>query len=181
MPRIIRPLPANPPQYRGLESIFEYTNNDGDLSAWNCGQAAAATFLTHHGAMDPAQATSNMACLEKHHPPDQLLGWLGTGRRRIERIMRSFNLDLVEVNGIAEIRRQLDRKNPVLLMLGIPHGKYLGFNLPGGHWMVAYGYDARTVHLTNGPAMTWEEVEASWHSIAGLWIRMNGRGLAKRE
>src|ERR1035438_7190389 len=93
MARIIRPSITEPSQYRGLEWIFEYTNQDGALSTWNCGQAAAATFLTHHGAMDPVQAAHNMAWLEKHHPPDQFAGWFGTGRRRVERIMRSFELD----------------------------------------------------------------------------------------
>ena len=178
---IIRPNIADPSQYRGLEWIFEYTNADGALSTWNCGQAAAATFLTHHGAMDSVQAASNMAWLEAHLPPDQLAGWFGTGRRRLERIMRSFNLDLIEVEGVEGIRRELDANNPVILMLGMSHGNFLGVNLPGGHWMVAYGYDARTVHLTNGWPMTWHEIEAGWRSIAGVWIRMNGRGLAKRR
>jgi Peptidase_C39 like family len=180
MARIIHPTIADPSQYRGLEWIFEYTNQDGALATWNCGQAAAATFLTHHGAMDPLGAADNMAWLEKHHPPDQFAGWFGTGRRRIERIMRSFHLDLIEARGIGGIKEQLDRNNPVLLMLGMSHGKFLGVNLPGGHWMVAYGYDARNVYLTNGWPMSWHEVEAGWRSLAAIWIGMNGRGLAKR-
>jgi hypothetical protein len=46
--------------------------------------------------------------------------------------------------------------------------------------MVAFGHDADHVHLTNGGPMTWREIEAGWRSIAGLWIGMNGRGLARR-
>ena len=179
MAQIIRPNISDPSAYHGLDWIFEYTNYDGALTTWNCGQAAAATFLTHHGAMDPVQAANNMAWLEKHHPPDQFAGWFGTGRRRVERIMRSFHLDLIEVHGAEGIKQQLDRKNPVLLMLGMSHGKFLGFNLPGGHWMVAYGYDAKAVHLTNGWAMMWHEVEAGWRSVAANWIRMSGCGLAR--
>lgn len=177
---IVRPNIADSHQYRGLDWIFEYTNYDGALTTWNCGQAAAATFLTHHGKMDPVQAPTNMAWLEEHFPPDQLGGWFGTGRKPVERAVQSFGLDLVEVIGIDGIREQLDRANPVVLMLGIPSGKFLGFNLPGGHWMVAYGYEGNQVHLTNGCPMTFEEIEAGWRGIAPWWIGMNGRGLAKR-
>src|SRR5262249_49906869 len=180
MARIIRPAITDPSNYRGLDWIFEYTNQDGALTSWNCGQAAAATFLTHHGAMDPVQAARNIAWLEKHYPPDQLAGWFGTGRRRIERIMRSFKLELTEVHGAAGIQQQLDRRNPVILMLGMSHGKFLRFDLPGGHWMVAYGCDSRNVYLTNGWPMTWDEIEARWYGLAANWIRMNGRGLARR-
>jgi len=176
---IIRPTIADRSHYRGLDWIFEYTNQDGALSTRKCGQAAAATFLTHYGAMDPVHARNNMAWLERHHPPDQLGGWFGTGRRRIERIMHAFQLDIIEVVGIDGLRQQLDRKNPVMLMLGMPH-QVLGVNLPGGHWMVAFGHDADRVQLTNGWPMTWGEIEVGWHSLAGLWIRMNGRSVALR-
>jgi hypothetical protein len=180
MAHILRPPITDAAQYRGLEWIFEYTNHDGALATWNCGQAAAATFLTHHGAMDPVQAGNNMAWLERHHPPDQLGGWFGTGRRRVERIIHAFQMDLVEVPGIDVLRDQLDRNNPVLLMLGVPH-RFLGVNLPGGHWMVAFGRDAERVHFTNGCPMTWAEIEAGWRSLPGWWIRMNGLGLARRS
>jgi hypothetical protein len=180
MASIIRPDTADPSHYRGLGWILEYTNEDGGLRRWNCGQAAAATFLTYHRAVDPVPAAHIMSWLEKHHPPDQLAGWFGTGRRRVERIMRSFNLDLCEVHGTDGIQQQLARHNPVMLMLGTSQGKWLGFNLPGGHWMVAYGCDARQVYLTNGFPMTWQEIEAGWRSLAARWIRMSGVGLAKR-
>jgi hypothetical protein len=180
MARIVRPEIIDPAQYRGLNWIFEYTNQDGALTAWNCGQAACATFLTHHRLMDPGRAVDNMAWLERRHPPDQLGGYFGTGRQCVERIMRAFDLDLIEVRGVRGIEQQLERNNPVIIMHGMTHGKWLGINLPGGHWMVAYGCDASRVYLTNGWPMTWEEIEAGWRGIAGIWIRMNGRGLAKR-
>src|SRR4051795_2136775 len=34
--------------YQGLAHIFEFTNWDGAHRRANCGQAACATFLTHH-------------------------------------------------------------------------------------------------------------------------------------
>ena len=82
MAHIIRPAITDPSNYRGLDWIFEYTNQDGALTTWNCGQAAAATFLTHHGAMDPVQAaktemktrpvnntTRYFCCFRKAFPP----------------------------------------------------------------------------------------------------------------
>ena len=132
MARYLRPQLDDASLYRGLDWIFEYTNEDGALSTWNCGQAAAATFLTHQGKMDPVQAAQNMAWLEAHHPPDQLFGWFGTGRRRLERIIRSFGLDLIEVRGREAIERELDRRNPVILMLGMPGPKLLGATFPAG-------------------------------------------------
>jgi hypothetical protein len=180
MARIIRATSADPSQYRGLEWIFEYTNQDGALSKWNCGQAAAATFLTHHGAMDPLRAADNVVWLEQHHPPDQLAGWFGTGRRRVERMLRAFDVPVADVFGIDRLRRELERANPVILMLGMSQGNWLGFDLPGGHWMVAFGCDAQHVYLTNGRPMRWDEIEASWQCVAARWIRMNGRGLARR-
>src|SRR5262245_39829466 len=121
MAHIIRPVNVDRSRYHGLEWIFEYVNDDGALATWNCGQAAAATFLTHHGVLDPVRAANNMAWLEQHYPPDQFGGWFGTGRRRIERAIQAFHLDLAEVEGIDGIRRELDRNNPVIIMLGTSH------------------------------------------------------------
>jgi hypothetical protein len=180
MAQILRPQIADAAKYHGLPWIFEYTNYDGELQTWNCGQAAAATFLTHHGLLDPMNASKNMAWLERHHPPDQFGGYFGTGRRCVERILRAVQFDIVEVNGVEEITAHLERRNPVLLMLGVSSGKFLGYDLPGGHWMVAYGCDGERVQLTNWGTMTWDEIRAGWRKLTTYWVRMNGRGLAKR-
>ena len=144
-------------------------------------QKANRSAITHHGKMDPVHAARNMALLEAQHPPDQFGGWFGTGRRRVERIVRSFGLDMIPVAGREAILRQIEQRNPVIMMLGMGGRKLLGVNLPSGHWMVAYGYDGRCVHFTNGWPMSWPEIEAGWRSLAAHWIRMNGRGLALRK
>jgi hypothetical protein len=181
MAKIIRPAIVDPAQYRGLDWIFEYTNHDGALTTWNCAQAAIATFLTHHGLMDPVAAADNMAWLEANHPPDQLAGWFGTGRRCVEHALKAHHLDAVEVAGEDEIKHQLDQKNPVLLMIGLSSYKILGVDLPGGHWMVAFGHEGERVHLTNLGTLTWDEIRAGWQSITARWIRMSGVGLATKE
>lgn len=180
MASIIRPAIVDRDAYRGLDWIFEYTNHDGRLTTWNCGQAAIATFLTHHGALDPVNHQQNMEAVEANHGPDQLWGWFGTGRRRVERALAAFNVHVMPVEGEDAIRSHLEKKNPVLLMVGLPSYRLLGINLPGGHWMVAYGYENDLVHLTNWGAMTWPTIRQGWKSISARWIGMNGRGLAKR-
>ena len=87
--------------YRGLHSIFEFTNWDGRYRRFNCGQAAACTFLTQHGKFEPdaAKAPAFMQTVEREHPPNNLGGWLGTSRGRVERICRAFDLPLEQTAG----------------------------------------------------------------------------------
>src|SRR3954470_11764165 len=95
-------LPEQPADsYQGLPSVFEYVNQDGQLCARNCGQAAAATLLTHHGRLKPeaAGACASMKPLEAEHPPDNLGGFLGTSRRRVRRLCKAHGLDLITIDG----------------------------------------------------------------------------------
>jgi hypothetical protein len=166
--------------YFGLAAIFEYTNWDGKLCRTNCGQAAAATYLTHLGKVvaDIAQANRIMTTLERRHPPDQLGGLFGTGRRRVERICRAFGVHVREIRGEQALRDNLTQRRPVIVMLGMSPGQLWNrFDLPGGHWMVAYGFDADHIFLTNHGKMTWTEFRSGWSSLVPRLIRMNGRGL----
>src|SRR5262249_24515439 len=81
-------------EYRGIPGLFAYSNADGALARTNCGQAAAATFLTYYGRFvsDPDQARQVMGRLEHDHPPDNLLGYFGTSRRCVTRICRAYSV-----------------------------------------------------------------------------------------
>jgi hypothetical protein len=111
MPSPVYPDGADPASYRGLSVIYEYTNADGDLRRFNCGQAAACTFLTHHGSFpadpDPELAHAVMTAVEADHPPDNAGGWFGTSRRRVERVCRTHGIELEEVEGETELRERL--------------------------------------------------------------------------
>jgi hypothetical protein len=167
----------------GLSAIFEFTNQDGCLVRTNCGQAAAATFLTHHGKFPRAteQARRIMAALEAGHPPDELGGLLGTSRRRVTRICRAFGLALREIRGEAALVRALSQNRPVLVMLGVCGGKFLGHELPGGHWMVAYACDQDNVFLTNWGAMAWADFRRGWNAFVPRLIQMRNCGLVADE
>lgn len=165
--------------YFGLLAIFEYTNYDGALTTWNCGQAATATLLTHHGVLeaDPQRAEAQMRQIEDDYPPNVLGGWLGTGRGRVAKALRGHGLPVAEICGEDALRAELEQRNPVAVMLGVPGPRWWGVTLPGGHWMVAYGFDEQRVYLTNWGAMTWDEFRRGWGSLVSRLIRMDGRGL----
>ena len=164
----------------GLDAIFEYTNGDGTLCRTNCGQAAAATFLTHHGRLraDAANAHRIMATLERQHPPNVLGGVFGTSRRCVARICAALGVPLRQVSGEATLRASLARREPVIVMLGVSAGRWWRFDLPGGHWMVAYACDASGVYLTNWGRMSWVEFRCGWNALVPRLIGMRRRGLA---
>ena len=166
-------------EYRGLGSVFEYTNGDGACTRSNCGQAAAATFLTLHGKLEPAEEKAGriMAGIERHYPPDNLGGLFGTSRRRVTRICKAHGIRVRPIEGEPALLAQLDLRRPVIVMLGVSAGKLWKWNLPGGHWMVAYGCDAGHVYLTNWGKMTWPDFRAGWDAFVPRLIGMRRRGL----
>jgi hypothetical protein len=173
--------PEDPPSdYRGLPSIFEFTNSDGDCVRTNCGQAAAATFLTYHGKLllSKDEPTQIMEALELVDPPDNLGGAFGTSRRCVVRICRRHGIRLREIAGEAGLREALGLGRPVIVMLGVCAGRlFHRFSLPGGHWLVAYGFDGERVYLTNYGHMTWEEFRHGWGGIVPRLIGMRNKGL----
>jgi hypothetical protein len=179
MASLIRPVQPGK-AYHGAASLFEFRNSDGKLARANCGQAAAATLLKFHGHLDMAEdrAQQIMADLERLHPPDNIGGLFGTSRRRVIRICKAFGLKVQTIEGEDAVKKELARHNPVIVMLRVAAGTFLGYNLPGGHWMVAYGYDAEHVFLSNRGKMTWDDFRAGWSGIVPRIVGMRRRGLA---
>ena len=175
MAATIRPDDFDPDRYRGLSEIFEFINGDGRFSKFNCGQAAACTFLTHYRKLTPAAET--MAEIERAHPPDNLGGWLGTSRRQVESICRNHELPTETIEGEGELRISLTSLRPVIVMLAVPGPKILSVRMPMGHWMVAYGFDSEYVYLSNYGRMTWDDFRARWHGFVPRLIRMQNCGL----
>jgi hypothetical protein len=165
--------------YQGMASLFEYTNVDGEYVRTNCGQAAAATFLTFHGKLTPCpeRAQEVMTDIERDFPPDNIGGMFGTSRRRVIRICKAFGQEVEPVDGELELKASLSRGQPVIVMLSVSGGQFLGFDLPGGHWMVAYGHDAEHVYLSNWGKMPWPEFRAGWAALVPRLVGMRFRGL----
>jgi hypothetical protein len=187
MPSPVYPDGADPASYRGLPVIYEFRNADGDLCRFNCGQAAACTFLAHHGKvpeeLDAELAHAVMTAVEGAHPPDNAGGWFGTSRRRVERICRTHGVGVEEVSGEAELRERLAAGRPVIVMVGTDGPRIWKWRAPAGHWMVAYGYDDHQVFLTNhvGPGMPWDEFRWRWNAIVPRFISMRNVGLTAAD
>lgn len=176
---IAYPIDCPVSDYVGLPSIFEFTNWDGTHTRFNCGQAAACTLLTHHGKLE---STSDvMLAVESAHPPDNLGGYLGTSRRRLERVCRVHGVLLGEVEGEDELRARLAERRPVIVMLQINGPRIFGYPVPLGHWMVAYGFDHDYIYLTNWGRMIWADFRRGWAGRVPWLIRMKNRGLVARS
>lgn len=148
--------------YEGLTSLYEYVNADGALWRYNCGQAAAATLLSH---LDPARRDQPLlAWLEKEHGPDNLGGWLGTSRRRVERALRAVHWRPRAVRGENALRQSLAAQRPVILSVQLSLGKFWKWDIPSAHWMLAFGFDSEYVYLSNwwDNRMKWEDFRAGW-------------------
>jgi len=175
----ITPTDRDAAAYHGVGRIFEYSNYDGRLMRTNCGQAAAATFLTFHGKIPPIEERAQrvMKLIERDHPPDNLAGLFGTSRRRVERICRAYGIRTRAIQGEAALRGHVALGNPVIVMLGVTVERR-GWPLPMGHWMVVYGYDEENVFITNWyQHMSWEVFRDGWDRFIPRLINMRGRGL----
>src|SRR5436305_8164743 len=175
MATLVRPSDCPFAEYLGLASVFEFTNWDGAYTRFNCGQAAACTYLTHLGKLDSASEV--MRVIEATHPPDNLGGYRGTSRRRVERICRTHGVLLDEIAGEGELRAQLSEQRPVIVMLQVSGPRVFGYPVPLGHWVAAYGFDREHIYLTNWGRMTWADFRAGWAGRVPWLIRMKNRGL----
>lgn len=174
-------------RYTGLTELFGYINADGDCKGTNCGLAASATLLTYMGGMRATMTPSplanpNLAVLESQFPPNILGGLAGTSRGRVERILDAFGYHTEEVAGEVALRAALQKSEPVAVMLQIPGKTVMGIQLPGGHWMVAYGYDAERIYLTNWHdfTMSWDEFRRGWSGWIPWCINMERKGLVAK-
>ncbi|HEX3148303.1 MAG TPA: hypothetical protein VHR66_09485 [Gemmataceae bacterium] len=181
----IHPDGSDAATYRGLPAIYEFVNADGKQRHYNCGQAAACTLFTFREGnppVDPETACTLMTAVEEAHPPDNLFGWFGTSRRRVERICLSRGIELDEIEGEEELRSALSAGRPVAMMVELPGREVLGIDMPAGHWMVAYGFDDQQIFLSNyhAPAMPWDEFRKAWNGLVPRLISMRNQGLVAR-
>jgi len=163
--------------YQGIPGLVEYTNGDGAIRDMNCGQAAVATVLLYLDGTLPQPKL--MPWLERDHPPDNLGGWFGTSRRRVERGLRAQGHRPKVIHGEAALRATLTRQIPVIFTSQLSDGKFWGFDIPNGHWMVAFGFDRDHIYLTNwwDNRMPWPEFLKGWFGWVPALTCMRGTGI----
>lgn len=160
MPTMISP-PDNA-SYKGINKPFiEFVNEDGKLSKWNCGQAAAASLIKY---LKPENETEMlMALLELHFRPNNPFG-MGTSPRQIRRMLKAYEIETIIVRGKEEMQANI----PCILTYQFELTKFLGISIPTAHWMMVYGYDDDYIYLTNwwDNRMSWSDFLSGWNGWA---------------
>jgi hypothetical protein len=142
---------------RGMGTIWQWVNQDGQYWPTNCGTAAMATVLTRYERgvrFHPSQKLNPVRRIENDWlGPDVAFGQGGTSRWRMEEIARKYGF-----NYGWGIKSQLDETiaaaKPVAVMLDIANdkaGSAETFDQWGFHWVVVYAYDKKNYYVTNWP------------------------------
>lgn len=134
--------------------MFEFIN-DND---YDCGQAAAATFLAHYGMIPGNQKL--LSVIEKEFPPDIVFGWCGTSPGQVKKICEHWGLKIKETTIITL---------PMIVL--IQDGEL------GGHWAVL---DSKT-HLTNYGCISDEEFLTLWNGVIPKLAGFNNKGFISAD
>lgn len=169
--------------YYGRCSIIEFTNDDFVTKKNSCGQAAASTALWNAGLDRVYVKPSALAkSFYDYAPPKITIGglieWketLGTDWRQIDYGLDGYKTQGVHYawyKGFDELKKNLGNKVCCLIMIDCGTLPQFSYQWGGGHWVVAYGYDATYVYVSNFPGnkLTWEQLRKAW---GGDWKEGN--------
>jgi ABC-type bacteriocin/lantibiotic exporter with double-glycine peptidase domain len=121
----------------GIPHFMEFTNEDGNMPDYNCGQAAVATLAHYYGMHVGVKE------LEERYGPNIMLGYLGTSRLQIERCLTSLELKPVMYDNMLQF--------PCITLHQFEYTKKWGISIPSGHWMVVFGADKDYYYVSNWP------------------------------
>jgi len=161
--------------YRGLGSIFQYTNDGAPDRNRACGQAAVATILTYYSIKPRDTGYTVINDVYKRYGPDIAFGILGTSWQQVGRALTGYGVPFNWYTGEAGLKNALNLYKPCIVMLDVGTIPEEGWGW-GGHWVVAYGYDRKNVYLTNwngsdGGKCTWAAFNKAWN---GQLAKANG-------
>jgi hypothetical protein len=162
--------------FRGIQSIYQYTNVDGTDPSTVCGLAACATLLTYCG-FQPA-SIETLRKIEKSHPADLMFGKWGTSPWRIEAILNDYKANATHhLSSIDDLKRYVRMACPVICVIQNTEG-VLGLG-DGAHWFVVFAYDDDGVFVTNyDPVhLTWKDFMAKWDSVVPKLANLNFKGI----
>lgn len=145
--------------YKGVcDQLWEFENSDFPSTGNTCGQAAAATIITHwqKTAQDAAFRRKLVSFLYNSYGPNNAFGLLGTSWQQVvNSIIVPYKMSWRKVSGESDLRTELNKGIPVIVMLDAERLRQKGYGYNrspvgiSGHWVVVYGYDSGYYYVTN--------------------------------
>ncbi len=144
--------------YKGLCGMWQFDNWDFPVQGTTCGQAAAATIITHWQGLrnDNKFKTDLASYLYKNYGPNNLGGSLGTSWQQVvNSITGPYKMSWRKTSGEADLRRELNKGIPVIVILDSERLRQRGYDYPratlgvAAHYVVVYGYDNGFYYVTN--------------------------------
>ncbi len=146
--------------YKGQCGIWQFDNFDFPKNDTTCGQAAAATIITHWlGQKNNQQFKTDVASyLYNNYGPNNVFGWFGTSWQQVvNSVIVPYKMGWRKVSGEADLRQELDRGIPVIVIVDSARLRERGYAYPkatvgiAAHYIVVYGYDSEYYFVTNHP------------------------------
>lgn len=144
--------------YLGLCGMWQFDNFDFPVNNTTCGQAAAATIITHWmGLRNDAKFKTDLASfLYKNYGPNNVGGAFGTSWQQVvTSIVAPYKMGWRKVSGEADLRQELARGIPVIVIIDSERLRQKGYAYPratvgiAAHYVVVYGYDKDFYYVTN--------------------------------
>ncbi len=152
----IRPAPitAFAPTY-GSSTNFDFPVHDT-----TCGQAAAATIITHwQNTKNDANFKTQLASyLYSNYGPNNAWGMFGTSWQQVvNSVTVPYHMSWRKSSGENDLRAELNKGIPVIVVLDAERLRQKGYDYPkakigvAAHYVVVYGYDSGYYYVTNHP------------------------------
>jgi hypothetical protein len=174
--------------YQGVcKDMWQFTNWDFPNTGTTCGQAAAATIITHwfEKRSDEAFKKSLATYLYKNYGPNNVLGWFGTSWQQVvASITNPYKLSWRKVSGENDLRAELKKGIPVIVIVDSERLRQRGYSYPkatvgiAAHYVVVYGYDSGYYYVSNHPGngIAKKDFLESWNTWVHGGIDGGNRG-----
>jgi hypothetical protein len=154
--------------YKGVcKDMWQFDNFDFPSTNNTCGQAAAATIITHwyDKRGDDAFKKGVASFLYNNYGPNNAFGMFGTSWQQVvNSVAVGYKMNWRKVTGESDLRAELNKGIPVIVIVDSERLRQKGYDYPratvgiAAHYIVVYGYDSGFYYVSNHP---------------GNWVRRN--------
>jgi len=145
--------------YKGVcDEMWQFDNWDFPVQDTTCGQAAAATIITHWQKLrgDDAFKKKLASFLYNNYGPNNVFGKFGTSWQQVvNSVTIPYKMSWRKVSGENDLRAELNKGIPVIVVLDSERLRQRGYDYkpsPVGisaHYVVVYGYDKDFYFVSN--------------------------------